>query len=63
MMKVDKEMLQEDDLQRLIRKHHEAVGHWREGKAVSMFYQDGLPCVKYESGSWWHYDVDAGVWF
>lgn len=63
MRKKEKEMLQKDGLQDLMEKHHKAVGEWKEGRAVSAFYQDGFPCVKYESGSWWHYDVDAGTWF
>ena len=62
-MKRKEEVLQEDDLQKVMKKHHDAVGEWKEGRAVSAFYQDGYPCVKYESGNWWHYNTNAGTWF
>lgn len=28
-----------------------------------VYTRDGMPCVKYESGAWWHYDITAGTWW
>lgn len=33
------------------------------GKAVEMFYTDGWPCIRYQDGQWWHYNIVKGVWF
>lgn len=43
--------------------HIKAFGEWKEGKAVKQYMKDGLPCVEYESGQWWHYDVQSKRWY
>ncbi len=40
-----------------------AMCDWREGYPVEIFECDGYPCVRYESGAWWHYDVEKGEWW
>lgn len=50
-------------LQELVERHMASFSDWKEGKPVKLFIRDGLPCVKYESGAWWHYDVTKGTWF
>ena len=51
------------ELSQVMEKHKKQCEQWREGKPVKVFTQDGLPCVKYESGAWWHYDVKNGTWY
>lgn len=46
----------------LVAKHRRTCD-WREGEPVELFSADGLPCVRYESGAWWHYDLQHGSWF
>jgi hypothetical protein len=53
---MDKELLAVIDKQK-------SICDWQEGEPVEVFKRDGLPCVKYESGSWWHYDIKKGTWF
>lgn len=50
-------------LQALMDRHRNQCEEWMEGRPVELFRQDGLPCVRYESGAWWHYDIAAGTWF
>lgn len=46
-----------------VMKKHEDSCDWKEGKAVEVFEDEGVPCVKYESGNWWHYDIERGRWW
>ena len=50
------------DLLALMRKQV-SLCDWREGEPTRLFTADGFPCVQYESGNWWHYDVERGTWF
>ena len=50
-------------LQELVERHMASFSDWKEGKPVKLFIRDGLPCVKYESGLWWHYNITKGTWF
>lgn len=47
----------------LVKLHHNVYREWREGRLVEVFFKDGFPCVKYESGKWWHYDVKRQCWW
>lgn len=60
-MKRDNEQRNED-LQALVKRHM-ASCDWQEGQPVEWFQQDGCPCVRYESGAWWHYDLKRRTWF
>ena len=51
------------DLAELVAKHQRQHETWREGEPVEVFLADGLPCVRYQSGNWWHYDTAKKVWF
>lgn len=49
------------------REHHEshkkAVEHWQEGDISKVWIDgDGVLCIEYESGKWWHYN-EAGEWW
>lgn len=50
-------------LGKLMEKHRRAAGTWAEGEPLDFFEEGGLPCVRYESGAWWHYDVKKGTWY
>jgi len=28
-----------------------------------VFIQDDLPCVRFENGDWYHYQLDSETWF
>lgn len=36
---------------------------WKEGEPIELFTADGFPCVRYESGVWYHYDLKKKEWF
>lgn len=55
--------IKDKELRELVEKHQRQHEVWREGQPVEVFMSDGLPCVRYESGSWWHYDLKKGTWF
>lgn len=55
--------IKDRELKAIVEKHQGTFGEWREGQPVEVFMSDGFPCVKYESGSWWHYDLQKGKWF
>lgn len=40
-----------------------AACDWREGYPIEVFEDEGFPCVRYESGAWWHYDIAKGEWW
>lgn len=42
---------------------HMHSGTWSDGLPVKPFFKDGFCCIEYESGRWWHYDIDNGTWF
>ena len=42
---------------------HMHSGTWSDGLPVRPFYKDDYCCIEYESGRWWHYDIDNGTWF
>lgn len=50
------------DLQAVIDKQ-QRICTWKEGNAVEVFKRDGFPCVRYESGVWYHYNVVEQTWW
>lgn len=38
-------------------------GRWTHGKPVELYMQDDIPCIRYQDGQWWHYDVVNGTWY
>ena len=62
MERVDLDTIPSDVLA-LMRKQVALCDDWREGEPVELFTSDGLPCVRYESGQWWHYDTEKGAWY
>jgi hypothetical protein len=52
-----------DELRIVVKTHMESVSTWKEGEPVTVFWRDGYPCVRYESGNWWHYNLKRGTWF
>lgn len=55
--------IKDKDLAALVERHKKQWEHWNEGEPVEVFMADGLPCVRFESGNWWHYNVEKGTWF
>lgn len=51
------------ELENIVKKHISTHSEWHEGEPVKVFRRDGLPCVQYESGAWWHYSLKSGTWF
>ena len=50
------------ELVALIAKHQRSC-QWTQGEPVEVFEDEGLPCVRYKGGNWWHYDTVKGTWF
>ena len=43
--------------------HRKAVEHLQEGSISKVWIDgDGVLCIEYESGNWWHYG-EAGEWW
>ena len=39
--------------------HRSLFETWKHGDIVETWTdQDGITCIRYESGAWWHYKVD-----
>lgn len=38
-------------------------GRWTHGNPVEIFEQDQYPCIRYQDGMAWHYDLVKGRWF
>lgn len=51
------------ELGKLVNKHLDGCDDWQEGKPVEIFRREGIPCVKYESGRWWFYDLLTWCWW
>lgn len=50
-------MVEQADLAHKI--HKESFRPWMHGYPVKVWYdEEGTLCVKYESGKWWHYNLD-----
>ena len=43
--------------------HRGAVEDWQEGDILKVWIDgDGVLCIEYESGNWWHYG-ETGEWW
>ena len=42
-----------------VKAHKAAVENWAEGEIAEVWLENGIVCVKYESGNWWHYARNA----
>lgn len=43
--------------------HRGAVEDWQEGDILKVWIDgDGVLCIEYESGKWWHYS-ETGEWW
>lgn len=51
------------DLLALMRTQVSMCDDWHEGEPIELFQCNGLPCIRYESGQWWHYDIERREWF
>lgn len=44
------------DLTKCVEAHKKAFECWNEGNVTESWYdEDGVLCIKYENGNWWHY--------
>lgn len=41
-----------------VSAHKNAFENWNEGAVFKTWVEDGVLCIKYESGKWWHYRKD-----
>ncbi len=55
-------IIKDDQLLQLVQQHQHCC-HWTYGKPIAVFQSDGYPCVRYETGAWWHYDLDSETWW
>lgn len=48
---------------RYFHEHYKAHGEWQNGEPVKVWRNtDGILCIEYESGEWWHYqETDEGL--
>lgn len=44
-------------------KKHQAACTWCEGNIIRIGLRDGYLAVTYESGKWFHYDVQKCCWW
>lgn len=45
------------------QKHKQAFSNWKEGEIADIWIdKNGLLCIKYDSGNWWHYAEDGTWW-
>ena len=45
-----------------MKLHMQSVEHWKEGNVLDVWTDyDGILCIKYESGNWWHYRSVKGA--
>jgi len=56
-------VIQDKELEFLVNLQRLACFDWQEGEPVEVFMADGFPCVRYESGVWWHYDLRRQCWW
>lgn len=53
---IQEEKRKEDFVNFCLQEHKKAFEQWNEGEIVEYWEEDeGVMCVKYESGKWWHY--------
>lgn len=46
----------------MIDQHMRSFEKWNYGSVYKLFKEDGIMCVEYESGDWWHYP-SPGTWY
>lgn len=44
-----------------IKAHMKAFEKWEEGRPVEYWEEDGVLCIRYESGKWWHYKINMSM--
>lgn len=37
--------------------------HWPNGRPIEIFYRDNFYCIRWQNGTWFHYDLLRGAWF
>lgn len=42
---------------------HVTKGRWEHGYPAELYWADSLPCIRYQDGMSFHYDVIKGTWF
>lgn len=47
-----------DEVPVFVNMHMKAFENWQEGKVAEVWHdENGVLCIKYESGNWWHYQL------
>lgn len=48
-----------DQVTVFVNIHMQAFENWREGKVAKVWCDDdGILCIEYDSGNWWHYKLN-----
>lgn len=50
--------LTDSNVIQVFMQHKKALTVWREGEPVKAWIEDNVLCIKYKSGSWWHYRLN-----
>lgn len=48
------------DISPYVEKHKESCEMWPHGEPVKHWFDNGILCILYESGKWWHYKMSNG---
>ncbi len=48
------------DIYPYVEKHKESFEEWSYGEPVKHWFDNGVLCILYESGKWWHYRMKNG---
>lgn len=51
-------------IQEIYQMQMDAFGGMIKGHDLKeVFVQDDLPCVRFENGDWYHYQLDSKTWY
>lgn len=51
-------------IQEIYQMQMDAFGGMVKGNDLAeVFIKDELPCVRFENGDWYHYQLDSKTWF
>lgn len=48
------------DISPYVEKHKESFELWAHGEPVKHWFDNGILCILYEDGEWWHYKMSNG---
>ena len=48
-------MINDDFIKECVNEHKNAVENWYFGEVVKIWEENGILCIKYSNGTWFHY--------